>query len=486
MPKRTIKLKYAVLKSLTEPGRHWDISGEFGIYARVKILSGGRVGVTWGQKLYIKGRDKPVELGLGKFPHVSITDVKAKAEAYAVLAAKGVHPREYEASIPNFKDYALKCVANEGWDSHREKTTKNLLTNHCFDFIGNTPLNEITYENLTFLISLHETLQPTADKLISVMKKIFNKAVFKGIIDSCPLDASFDAQLLRGNHETQHQPSLPYTKVPELMVGIEQSTTNEDIATGSCLKTIALNGVRPHTAFLAEWPEIRWKDIQDESDWETSGWEPVDWDNVEGSTKQIIWFIPGEHMKRGKPFNIPVSSHQLEILKRMWAVRGQGNRNPNLIFAGTKGGHIGRAPVKRLLRSFGFHSDTPGKHPTLHGFRSTFRVWCRKHNVPNDIAEAALSHDTGSQDEISYMRWDLLEPRVMLMQAYADYAMGELPDTWKWIEPEVAAMIEAEKRRADEAERQLALVRGELAEMKSGFGEMKEMLKSALGLKVPG
>ena len=82
--------------------------------------------------------------------------------------------------------------------------------------------------------------------------------------------------------------------------------------------------------------------------------------------------------------------------------------------------------MKLLLQGLGYPSDTEGKKPTLHGFRSTARVWAKKRHVPRDIAEAALSHDTGNEVELSYMRWDLLEPRARLNQFYADYATGKL------------------------------------------------------------
>ena len=53
------------------------------------------------------------------------------------------------------------------------------------------------------------------------------------------------------------------------------------------------------------------------------------------------------------------------------------------------------------------------------------------------------------------MRSHMLEERARLMQAYADYANGDLPPDWRWIEPDPAmtAMLEAAERRAEEAER---------------------------------
>ena len=140
--------------------------------------------------------------------------------------------------------------------------------------------------------------------------------------------------------------------------------------------------------------------------------------------------------------------------------------------------------------SLGYDSDTPGRKPTLHGFRSTCRTWAEKRKVPDKVAEAALSHNTGSQLVISYMRWDLLEPRARLQQAYADYATGNSLAGWTWIEPEVQAQIDAERqradeaeRRADEAERQLTLVRSELTELRTEVKDTNKMLKALLEQK---
>ena len=133
-----------------------------------------------------------------------------------------------------------------------------------------------------------------------------------------------------------------------------------------------------------------------------------------------------------------------------------------------------------LLQGLGYPSDTEGKKPTLHGFRSTARVWAKKRHVPRDIAEAALSHDTGNEVEISYMRWDLLEPRARLNQAYADYATGKLASGWIWIEPEVQARLDAERLRADEAERRSEAAERRMERLEGQLAEMNSMLARAL------
>ncbi len=65
---------------------------------------------------------------------------------------------------------------------------------------------------------------------------------------------------------------------------------------------------------------------------------------------------------------------------------------------------------------------------TVHGFRSTFRDWCRDTGVDRELAESALAHLVGDQTEIAYARSDLLDRRRVLMQRWADYVSGPNSD----------------------------------------------------------
>ncbi len=71
-------------------------------------------------------------------------------------------------------------------------------------------------------------------------------------------------------------------------------------------------------------------------------------------------------------------------------------------------------------------SDIPGRVATAHGFRSTFRDWCSEQGIRVDLAERALAHTLKNKVEAAYHRTDLLEQRVPMMQAWADYVMSKL------------------------------------------------------------
>jgi len=59
---------------------------------------------------------------------------------------------------------------------------------------------------------------------------------------------------------------------------------------------------------------------------------------------------------------------------------------------------------------------------TVHGFRSSFRVWAAEQtDCPKEIPEQALAHTIGSAVEAAYQRSDLFERRRALMQDWSDW-----------------------------------------------------------------
>ena len=59
---------------------------------------------------------------------------------------------------------------------------------------------------------------------------------------------------------------------------------------------------------------------------------------------------------------------------------------------------------------------------TVHGFRSTFRDWVAEEtNYPHQVAEMALAHSIGDKTEAAYLRGDLFDKRIRLMNDWARY-----------------------------------------------------------------
>ena len=266
-------------------------------------------------------------------------------------------PLPSQSTSPDFKTVALKlvdenCKTSEEntkprWAPSTERRMMGSLKNNCFPFIGDTQVDQIGKHELSFLVALHSKMPASTAKLIPFMKEVFARCDFEDYIGANPIDDSFMSQLPRNTRDTKHYPALLQINLPAAMAEIDNKTN--DVALRALLKAIMLNGVRPHSAEDAEWDEIQWKEIRDDEDWVDEGWEPVDWDSVDGSTKTVIWRIPDVHMKKAKPFNVPVSRQFLELLKTMRAIRGQGKRDPKLIFASPYGGSFDRGSLRDLL-----------------------------------------------------------------------------------------------------------------------------------------
>ena len=87
-PKR---LSATFVKTVTRPGRYGDGRGSHGLSLLVKPMKLGGHSRTWSQRLRING--KPVSIGLGSFPVVSLAEVRKAALENRRATARGHDPR---------------------------------------------------------------------------------------------------------------------------------------------------------------------------------------------------------------------------------------------------------------------------------------------------------------------------------------------------------------------------------------------------------
>jgi integrase len=137
------------------------------------------------------------------------------------------------------------------------------------------------------------------------------------------------------------------------------------------------------------------------------------WSEIDLDAK--LWTIPGERMKAGKEHRVPQSTSAVAILAAI-------ERHDGLVFPGRdKDALLSDMSLTSVLRRME-RTDI-----TVHGFRSTFRDWCSeygKNAFSREVCEHALAHGLLDKVEAAYRRGDLLEKRVTLMQAWADYCGG--------------------------------------------------------------
>jgi integrase len=138
------------------------------------------------------------------------------------------------------------------------------------------------------------------------------------------------------------------------------------------------------------------------------------WREIDLQSK--IWTIPAERMKNRRMHRIPLSDAALRILSALKGLH-QDWVLPNL----KRGKPFSETAMFELLRKMN-RSDV-----TVHGFRSTFRVWAAETtDYPRELAEMALAHKQATAVEEAYQRSDLFGRRQALMQDWADWCVRSL------------------------------------------------------------
>ena len=118
-------------------------------------------------------------------------------------------------------------------------------------------------------------------------------------------------------------------------------------------------------------------------------------------------------MKAGREHRVPLAAKVLRILSEA-AEYSDPSDPAAYVFPNAKGNELGPWQLTKLVSGL----DLGG---TLHGFRSTFRVWAADQSVSREIAELCLAHRIGSAAEQAYARGHVLDRRRDVMEAWAQY-----------------------------------------------------------------
>jgi integrase len=135
-------------------------------------------------------------------------------------------------------------------------------------------------------------------------------------------------------------------------------------------------------------------------------------------------------MKTRKEHCIPLCDPVLALLSQ---VRPLASEKNTLVFPSirskTKLSEMAFSMLVRGMNEVPDGKEIPwrandGRPIVVHGFRSTFRVWCEEAtSTPRAVSEAALSHSVESKVEAAYHRTDHFEKRRILMGQWASHCL---------------------------------------------------------------
>ena len=125
--------------------------------------------------------------------------------------------------------------------------------------------------------------------------------------------------------------------------------------------------------------------------------------------------IPAEHMKKRRPFRVPLTGFMRELLEREAALSPHPRRA--FVFAARVTGR--RISAQALAKHL--HSTELKGRLVAHGLRSIARSWLADEAVPFDVAEMCLSHDVGTQVSRAYQRSDFFDARRSVMERWSEH-----------------------------------------------------------------
>ena len=420
---KPVQLTDGFLSNVKKPGIYSDGPGRYGLDCKVSASTKSADPNRYFRQK-IRFLKKPITVGIGAYPELSLQDARDIAHDNWRKARAGNDPRKAKQVIQNksgllFNEAAEMVIVerSKNWKdgSSTEKGWRGKLRREVYPIIGHLPVGQVTEDQLTELIvPLSITKYSTAEDVLTILKLVFEWCEDNKHLADTPVTDRVRRQLRKVGHDTKHFRHVPYYDVSD------------------AVQVIRNCGASPVTKLALEFQihtVVRHKSLRE------AMWSEIDWKNG-------IWVIPGEHMKMSKEHRVALNAGALAVLKKMVKLR---RSDTNLIFPSPREGIvISDSVLSNLCRKLEL-AGTP------HGFRGSFATWCAEKGVPQELAEAALAH-TPAMILRAYTHTDYLERRKRLMDAWWDYIAGVLPDDWTWREGEAAAMHEAHL----ESQRQLA------------------------------
>ena len=135
-----------------------------------------------------------------------------------------------------------------------------------------------------------------------------------------------------------------------------------------------------------------------------------------------LWTIPAERMKAKREHEVPLSEQVVALLKAIPRIE-----DCDLVFPGTKSQQLSDMSLTAVIRRMNSNdapiwTDRDGKIITVHGFRSSFRMWAAEAtNYPREVAEHALAHQLPDAVERAYQRGSQFAKRAKMMADWAKY-----------------------------------------------------------------
>jgi integrase len=401
MARQQQRLSALQVSKLTKPGLYGDGGG-----LTLQITQGGVK--SWLFRYMMAG--KAHGMGLGPTHTVSLADARQKALSARKLVLNGINPLaakkqdQLAATLAKAKTMTFAQCAEAyisahkaGWKSakHIDQWTNTLKT-YAGPVFGHLPVAEIdTGLVIKCLAPIWEGKTETASRLRGRIESVLgwattsgyrtgeNPARWKGHLDNLLATIS-------KNSRTTHHPSLPWQHMGLFMTALRA----RDGTSARAVEFAVLTACRSGEVRGARWSEF--------------------------DLERKVWTIPADRMKAKRQHEVPLSDAALAILKST-------QDDETFVFPGRKAQPLSDMSLAVVLRRMNSGerptwTDANGAGITVHGFRSSFRMWTAETtNYPREVAEHALAHQLPDAVERAYQRGSQFAKRAALMDEWSAF-----------------------------------------------------------------
>lgn len=370
------------------PGAYVDGAG-----LRLKVTKTGNR--SWLLRYTFNGQTR--EAGLGNARITPLAVARAKRDEMIAMIQQGKDPistKRVSESLPTFDEAAAEFIEAKRptWRNIKHGMQwENTLRTYASPIIGRLTIDKITPANVVKVLSpIWQSKHETATRVLSRIHQVLGAARYRaGLTGTNPAEwkGYLENDVALSHKPTvKHFPSLAHEKAGYVLQELLRSNRVTDLALAFTILTAARTG----SIIGAKWSEV------DEA--------------------SAVWRIPGDRMKMGAPFDIPLSACASQVLAKLKGI------HPVWIFPSPSKPkqHISSAAMGSVLRRF-----VPQSVAVPHGFRATFRTWAGDVGVDFEISEESLAHSKGDAVVKAYHRTTMIERRREVMERWASYVTSQ-------------------------------------------------------------
>ena len=360
---------------------------------------------NWVFRYSMFGKSK--DMGLGKFPIVTLNDARQKLVNAKKIIYEGKDPiklkkekqielKRKSITFKNIRDEFIETFQVEWSNSKHKNQWINTLKTYADPIIGDLAPSEIkTHHVLSILKPIWSSKHETASRVRQRLERIFSYCIASDFMDR-PNPASLKDNLefllpkVSKSLSVQHLRSLDYQGLPFLIPKLIKPHTTPSLA----LALLITTACRTNEVIGSTWNEINLKDK--------------------------VWVIPAHRMKMRQEHTVPLNDLALRVLNLI----EKNNASPFIFLNAKKTTHICNNTMRYFLMK-----NLPDyfKDTVPHGFRSSFRNWAEEnHNYSRRAVELCLAHANKNKVEKAYLRSNLLSKRIEIMNEWNKFLTSKL------------------------------------------------------------